>query len=42
VQIGTANFVNPCATTDIIDGIETYLRERDIPGIKTIVGTLDT
>ena len=42
VQIGTANFVNPCATTDIIDGIETFLRERDIPGIKTIVGTLDT
>jgi len=42
VQIGTANFVNPSVTTDIIDGIVTFLRERDIPGIKTIVGTLDT
>jgi dihydroorotate dehydrogenase (NAD+) catalytic subunit len=42
VQIGTANFVNPHTTVDIIDGIEAYLSERDIPSVKDIVGTLET
>ena len=40
VQIGTANFINPHATTDIIDGIETFLIERNISDIADIVGTL--
>jgi dihydroorotate dehydrogenase (NAD+) catalytic subunit len=40
VQVGTANFINPCATTDIIDGIETFLIERNISDISDIVGTL--
>ena len=42
VQIGTANFVNPHTTVEIIDGIEAYLSERDIPSVKDIVGTLET
>jgi dihydroorotate dehydrogenase (NAD+) catalytic subunit len=42
VQIGTANFVNPHTTVEIIDGIEAYLSERDIPSVKDIVGTLVT
>jgi dihydroorotate dehydrogenase (NAD+) catalytic subunit len=42
VQIGTANFVNPHTAVDIIDGIEAYLSERDIPSVKDIVGTLET
>ncbi len=41
VQVGTANFVNPHATIDIIDGIEAFLAERDIPSVKDIVGTLE-
>ena len=40
VQIGTANFINPHATTDIIDGIETFLMERNITDIADIIGTL--
>ncbi len=40
VQIGTANFINPHATTDIIDGIETFLMERNISDISDIIGTL--
>jgi dihydroorotate dehydrogenase (NAD+) catalytic subunit len=40
VQIGTANFINPQATTDIIDGIETFLSERNISDISDIIGTL--
>jgi dihydroorotate dehydrogenase (NAD+) catalytic subunit len=40
VQIGTANFINPNATIDIIDGIETFLMERNISDISDIIATL--
>ena len=40
VQIGTANFVNPHATIDIIDGIEAFLIERQIDNLTDIIGTL--
>jgi len=40
VQIGTANFINPHATTDIIDGIESFLIERNISNISDIIATL--
>ena len=40
IQIGTANFVNPRATMDILAGIERYLKERRIERLKDIVGTL--
>jgi dihydroorotate dehydrogenase (NAD+) catalytic subunit len=42
VQIGTANFINPRVTTDVIDGIETFLAERNIESISDIIGTLET
>ena len=41
VQVGTANFINPRATIDIIEGIESYLLERDIPDIADIIGSLE-
>ena len=40
VQIGTANFINPHTTTDVIDGIETFLMERNISDISDIIATL--
>jgi dihydroorotate dehydrogenase (NAD+) catalytic subunit len=40
VQIGTANFINPHATTDIIDGIEAFLMERNISDVSDIIATL--
>jgi dihydroorotate dehydrogenase (NAD+) catalytic subunit len=40
VQIGTANFVNPRATVDIIEGIEAYLVEKNIPDIADVIGSL--
>jgi len=40
VQIGTANFVNPHATIDIIDGFEAFLIERQIDNLTDIIGTL--
>ncbi len=42
IQVGTANFINPRATTDIIDGIEAFLTERNISSVRDIVGTLET
>jgi dihydroorotate dehydrogenase (NAD+) catalytic subunit len=41
VQIGTANFINPSATTDIIDGIEDYLKRHNIDDINDLIGTFD-
>ena len=42
VQVGTANFINPRVTTDVIDGLETFLAERNIASIADIIGTLET
>ena len=38
VAIGTANFVNPKATMQVIDGIEKYLTEHGIKDVNEIVG----
>lgn len=40
VQIGTANFINPHATIDIVEGIEKYLKKRDCASLQSIIGTL--
>jgi dihydroorotate dehydrogenase (NAD+) catalytic subunit len=38
VAVGTANFVNPRATIEIIDGLEAYLKEKNIKDIRQLVG----
>jgi dihydroorotate dehydrogenase (NAD+) catalytic subunit len=40
VQIGTANFVNPGVTMDILDGIEAFLIENKISRLSDIIGSL--
>jgi len=42
VQIGTANFVNPRTTLDVIAGVERYLERHGIKDIADLVGTLET
>jgi len=42
VQIGTASFVDPCATMKILEGIEEYLREHAFADISDLIGTLST
>lgn len=42
VQVGTANFVNPLATMEIIDGLEDYLKRHGFDDINRIVGSLKT
>jgi len=41
VQVGTANFVNPHATTDILEGISSYLKKNNINDINKIIGTFN-
>jgi dihydroorotate dehydrogenase (NAD+) catalytic subunit len=41
VQVGTANFINPHATIDIIEGIDKFLQERNIAKLGDIIGTLN-
>ncbi|MCP3891516.1 MAG: dihydroorotate dehydrogenase [Desulfobulbaceae bacterium] len=41
VQIGTANFVNPRASEEVIDGITAYATDEKLPTISSIIGTLD-
>ncbi len=40
VQIGTANFINPAVSVEIVDGIALYLRRHGITRIRDLVGTL--
>lgn len=40
VAVGTANFVNPLATIDIIEGIEKYMLEEGIADINELIGSL--
>lgn len=40
VQIGTANFINPSAAADIVDGIERYLSDTNLDDINDLIGTL--
>lgn len=41
VQVGTANFINPTATMDIIDGLDKYLIENNISDIKELIRSLN-
>lgn len=40
IQVGTANFVEPCVTLDIIAGIEDYLERHHFSDVKDIIGLL--
>ena len=40
VSVGTANFINPRACVEIIDGISNYLKENKMDGIHELIGSL--
>ena len=40
ISVGTANFINPRATIEIIGGIKEYLRKENIPDIKKLTGSI--
>lgn len=41
VAVGTANFVDPHVTMDIIRGLGDYLRERNMGSIRGLIGRMD-
>ena len=40
VQVGTANFVNPRASEDVVDGIGAYVVNENLTSIRSIIGGL--
>ena len=38
VSVGTANFHNPCATVEIIEGMKQFMEEKGIEDINEIIG----
>ena len=42
VAVGTANFINPKASVEIIEGIKKYLRDNKIKDINALIGNLKT
>ncbi len=40
VAIGTATFVNPTATTDMVTGLERYLEENGIEDVNELIGAV--
>lgn len=40
VAVGTANFNNPCATTDVLEGIERYMRKYGVEDVKELIGAV--
>lgn len=41
IQVGTANFVNPNAPLEILEGIENYFSENKIEKLSELVGSLE-
>lgn len=42
VQIGTANFINPCVTIEVLEGIEAYMHRHGFSSVKDLTGALET
>ena len=40
VSVGTANFVDPCTTIKVVEGIESYMRKYGVKDIKELVGAV--
>ena len=40
VAVGTANFVNPQASIEVVKGIHAYLQEADMRSVKELIGSL--
>lgn len=42
VQVGTANFTNPRAALDVLDGIRQFMEREKVPNVRAIAGRLKT
>ena len=41
VAVGTANFANPFATVDVIDGIADYCERYGVDDVNDLIGALE-
>lgn len=41
IQVGTANFINPAVTMEILDGINDYLAQNKFDSVSQLVGALE-
>jgi dihydroorotate dehydrogenase (NAD+) catalytic subunit len=41
IQVGTANFVNPRATMEIVEGLERFAEEKKLNSVTELVGSLN-
>ena len=41
VAVGTANFTEPTASVDVIQGIEQYLIDHDIADVRELIGSVN-
>jgi dihydroorotate dehydrogenase (NAD+) catalytic subunit len=42
IEVGTASFVNPRVTLNILEGISKFCQEREIANIDALIGSLQT
>ncbi|MDP3478986.1 MAG: dihydroorotate dehydrogenase [Desulfoprunum sp.] len=40
VQIGTANFINPRASEEVVEGITEYVLQENLPSVRDLIGAL--
>jgi dihydroorotate dehydrogenase (NAD+) catalytic subunit len=40
VAVGTGNFINPRATTDVIEGIKTFMTTEGVNSVKEFTGSV--
>ena len=40
IEVGTANFVNPRASQEIVEGLDRYVKENRLSGISEVIGGL--
>jgi dihydroorotate dehydrogenase (NAD+) catalytic subunit len=41
VQIGTANFINPRVSEEVVEGIAAYVQQHDLQSIRDLIGALE-
>ena len=42
IQVGTANFMNPCASLEILEGLKDFMKKEKIRDLKEIIGSIQT
>ena len=40
IQVGTANFINPRASEEIVEGIERYMETENLSSVRSLIGQL--